>query len=141
LKRHDHLFLTQLDAIRLRTLARQLLIRRGAARADGERLLQQLDSAPVVPPSVVPEDVVTMNSALVYEELATGETAAVTLVYPEEADPAAGRISVLSDVGWTLLGLRPGNAAQVDAPGWRKPRGIRVLKVTFQPEAAGQWML
>jgi regulator of nucleoside diphosphate kinase len=63
------------------------------------------------------------------------------LVYPEEADAAVGRISVLSPLGWSQLGLRAGEEAQFETPGDGGPRRIRVLQVSFQPEAAGQWML
>jgi len=82
-----------------------------------------------------------MNSALLYEDLATGETTAATLVYPEQANPQVGRISVLSDVGWTVLGLRAGQAAKVGGLDSRKRHWLRVLEVRFQPEAAAQRML
>lgn len=135
------LYLSQLDAIRLRTHARRLLVRRGGAHKEGERLLEQLDAATVVPSSAVAGDLVTMNSALVCEDPTTGRTRKVTLVYPEEADATAGRISVLSPMGWSLLGLRAGEEARFETPGDAGPRRIRVLQVSFQPEAAGQWML
>ena len=138
----EDLYLGQLDAIRLRTHARRLLLQRSrAARDEGERLLEQLDAATVVPSSTVARDLVTMNSALMCEDTATGKMTRVTLVYPEQADATAGRISVLSPMGWSLLGLHAGEEAQFETAGDAGPRRIRVLQVSFQPEAAGQWML
>ena len=39
-----------------------------------------------------------------------GAARKVTLVYPEDADIAEGRISVLTPIGTALLGLRPGQS-------------------------------
>jgi regulator of nucleoside diphosphate kinase len=63
----------------------------------------------------------------------------VTLVYPQDADPGAGKLSVCSDVGTAILGYREG-----DALDWRMPdrtRRIRIGKVLYQPEAAGNFHL
>jgi regulator of nucleoside diphosphate kinase len=57
-------------------------------------------------------------------------------VYPQDADAAQDRISVLSLLGTALLGLSVGQ--EID---WPLPRGraarFRVAKVVYQPEAAG----
>ena len=45
-----------------------------------------------------------------------------TLVQRGEADPAQGRISTESPVGWALLGRRSGDEVEVQTPG-----GVRVL--------------
>jgi regulator of nucleoside diphosphate kinase len=49
-----------------------------------------------------------MGSTLTYE--ADGQRRRVTLVYPTEADIAAGRISVLTPIGAALLGLAEGQS-------------------------------
>lgn len=101
------------------------------------KLEHELVRARVVPRDKIPGDVVTMNSRVVFENESTGERREVTLVYPGNADIGAGRISVLVPVGTALLGLREGQSIDWELPGGEKQR-YRILKVPFQPEAAGQ---
>ncbi|MBZ0235009.1 MAG: nucleoside diphosphate kinase regulator [Deltaproteobacteria bacterium] len=100
-----------------------------------EALDAELRRATVVPQRDVPPDVVTMNSELVYEDVATGVQRVVRLVYPKDADATAGKISVLAPIGAALLGLHVGQEIE-----WRVPSGvkrIRVAELRYQPEAAG----
>ena len=91
--------------------------------------------AVVVPREQIPRDVVTMNSRVEFENETTGERREVTLVYPREADIAAGKISVLVPVGTALLGLRVGQSID-----WKLPSGethrYRIIAVPYQPESA-----
>jgi regulator of nucleoside diphosphate kinase len=101
-----------------------------------EQLERELVRASVVPRNEIPEDVVTMNSRVVFENETTGERREVTLVFPANADIEAGRISVLVPVGTALLGMREGQSIDWELPGGEKQR-YRIVKVPFQPEAAG----
>lgn len=100
-------------------------------------LEHEIERAMIVEPRQVAPDVVTMNSrALLHLD---DEEMEVTLVYPEDADHRAGKLSVCSDVGTAILGYREG-----DAFDWRMPdrtRHIRIGKVLYQPEAAGNFHL
>lgn len=62
----------------------------------------------------------------------------VTLCYPQDAEPAAGFISVLSPVGISLLGLWAGDVAR-----WQTPHGEEcaavIESIQFQPEATGDY--
>lgn len=82
-------------------------------------------------------DVVTMNSRAVLEmENAEVE---VALVYPEDAQDSAGKLSVCSGIGTAILGYREG-----DAFDWRIPDRtcrIRIGRVLYQPEAASDFHL
>ena len=63
----------------------------------------------------------------------------VALVYPEDADDRAGKLSVSSGIGTAILGYKEG-----DAFSWRMPNRtchIRIDKVLYQPEAAGDFHL
>lgn len=102
-----------------------------------ERLESELVRANVVPREKIPEDVVTMNSRVIFENETTGERREVTLVYPGSADIDAGKISVLVPIGTALLGLRVGQSIDWELPGGEKQR-YRIVKVPFQPEAAGE---
>src|SRR5687768_13023286 len=88
----------------LRTLLSELTRKSRGMQAGVETLEEILDLARVVHPGKVPGNVVTMNSRVSYQDLRTQEEGTVTIVYPADADPSAGRISVLSPVGAALLG-------------------------------------
>ncbi len=100
----------------------------------------ELSRAHVLAPARIPDNVVTMNSRVVYEDVESGAAREAVLVYPDEADAACGRISVLAPLGSALLGLRVGQA--IDWPlGRGQHRRIRVLSLLYQPEAAGDFHL
>lgn len=100
-------------------------------------LLQaELDRAEVVEPQDVPPDVVTMNSRVRVADEATGEESELQLVFPAAADAERGAVSVLAPVGSALLGLRVGAVIEWPVPDGRARR-IRVVGVSYQPEAAG----
>lgn len=101
-------------------------------------LMDELNRAEVLPPEQVPADVVTMHSQVECEDMASGETHMLTLVYPNEADVERGRVSVLAPVGSALLGLSVGQQIDWDAPGGRRLK-LRVKSVRYQPEAAGDF--
>jgi len=97
-------------------------------------LADELDLAIVVPLDRIPRDVVTMNTRLIYADESTGVTREVELVYPNEADPLAGKISILAPVGCALLGLRAGQSIDWNLPNGQVHR-LRVERVLFQPQS------
>jgi len=99
-----------------------------------EHLASELERADVVDSHEIPPDVVTMNSRVVFEDVTTGKTTEVTIVFPHDADVQRKKVSVLAPVGTALLGLSEG-----DSIVWPFPDGssrcLRVVAVTFQPES------
>lgn len=84
-----------------------------------ERLYEELDRARIVPQDKLRADIVRMGTTLSYvSEGAASRT--VTLVYPKEADIAAGRISILTPIGVALIGLSEGQSID-----WIAPDGSR----------------
>lgn len=61
-------------------------------------------------------DHVSMASKVVIKDLETGETEEVTIVGSSEADPFAGKISNESPVGRALIGGKPGDVVEANAP-------------------------
>ncbi len=125
--------ITQHDSDRLRELIAALDDLSG--RRDLAALLAELDRATIVAPEDIPPDVVTMNSTVVLHEVERDQEKTVTLVFPADADIAAGAISVLAPVGTAILGFRKGDVIE-----WPVPAGLRrfrIEKVVYQPEAAG----
>lgn len=107
-------------------------------REVADALDSELSRAVVVEPAEVPANVVTMNSRVVYENVPTGESREVTLVYPTKSNAADGRISVLAPLGAALLGLAVGDEIH-----WPVSTGkelhLKVRDVPYQPEAAGDF--
>jgi regulator of nucleoside diphosphate kinase len=123
---------TSSDMERLRTLIDT------TAGDKADALDAELTRAVVVEPTDVPPDVVTMNSRVVYRDEESNETREVTLSYPKDASLEQGRVSVLAPVGAALLGLSVGQEIEWLVPGGRHKR-LRILAVTYQPQAAGNY--
>jgi regulator of nucleoside diphosphate kinase len=97
-----------------------LAFRSMATSSLGAKLLQEeVDRANTVPASKLPSDIVTMNSRVVFEDDATGESHSVQLVYPKDADMEAHRLSVLSPMGAGLIGLQQGSSID-----WPNRQGV-----------------
>ncbi|MEP7313624.1 MAG: nucleoside diphosphate kinase regulator, partial [Pseudomonadota bacterium] len=115
---HRTIVVTEADARRLRGL---LAARHRTATHDETHLLEltaELERAVLLADEGVPPEVVTMGSAVHVLDLASGERREYTLVYPAQAHPASGRISVLAPLGTALLGYREG-----DELAWQMPGG------------------
>jgi regulator of nucleoside diphosphate kinase len=119
------IYITEIDKARLRSL---VAFEPGSAfsswstRSSGPSSLIRWNVA---------EDVVTMNSKALLQ--VDDEELEVALVYPEDADDRAGKLSVCSGIGTAILGYKEG-----DAFSWRIPNRtchIRIEKVLYQPEA------
>jgi len=118
---------TEQDGRRLRNLLATSIARSAPIAA---RLLEEkLARARVVPASLVPDTVVTMNSRVSCWNPRGGGEREISLVYPWAAEPAAGYYSVLSRVGVELLGTHPGRRVFIDGKAWD------VVCIAFQPEA------
>ncbi|NIX76999.1 nucleoside diphosphate kinase regulator [Microvirga terricola] len=73
-------------------------------------LATELDRAKIVPSSRIPSKLVTMGTTLTFRDEQTGRTERVTLVFPEEANIAEKRISVMTPIGAALIGLSEGQS-------------------------------
>ena len=123
MKYENAIIITDLDLARLGHLA------------DDPTLAPELDRADIVPFHTVPPNVVTMTSRVGFKDETTGEFRTVTIVYPQDADPSDGKISVMAPVGSALLGLSVGQSIEWCFPDGR-PRTLRVIELLYQPEAA-----
>lgn len=94
-------------------------------------LERELRRAQVLPHARIPRNTVVMNSLVELRDLDTDELEEYELVYPDEADLARNRISILAPVGTAVLGYRVGDVIE-----WPIPAGVcrlRVEKVTRRP--------
>lgn len=133
------IFLTEFDKERLEELIAVATQFGGQKRQDLDDLVRELGKAQVVSPKAVPKNVVTMNSKVVLRDVDTSEEMTYSLVFPNDADIDVGAISVLAPVGTAILGYCEGDLIQ-----WSVPSGIRrirIEKILYQPEAAGDFHL
>ena len=98
------------------------------------RLGAALEHAKVVSSEELPPDVVSMHSTVRIADVATGDEATYTLVYPASADAASRKVSILAPIGLALLGRREGEEVEPRAPGG--VRRLRIVKLEHQPERA-----
>jgi regulator of nucleoside diphosphate kinase len=126
---HGERTLTDLDFARLTKLLSQQL---------PPTLADLLAGAEVMKSRAVNADVVTMYSRVEVVDAHTRRRQVLTICYPDDAEPAAGCISVLSPVGISLLGLKTGDIAK-----WLTPTGeecaAEVAAIQYQPEATGDY--
>jgi regulator of nucleoside diphosphate kinase len=133
------IYITQYDMERLKGLIDEAKHLDRRENEYLESLEAELARCQLVTPKEVPPDVVTMNSKVCLVDLDTQEEMVYTLVFPQDADIAQSRISVLAPIGTAMLGYRVG-----DVFTWKVPDGVRRLKVErvlYQPEASGDYHL
>jgi regulator of nucleoside diphosphate kinase len=129
--------ITTQDKQRLEDLLVEVQASDPRKHGDLKALTQELRRAVIVDPKDVFNDVITMNSRAEMRDLESGETDAFTLVFPSEANIDEEKISVLAPIGAGMLGYRVGDEFE-----WNVPGGLRRMKVTkveYQPEAAGDF--
>jgi regulator of nucleoside diphosphate kinase len=73
-------------------------------------LADEVGRAHVLAKGEHPQDIVCMNSEVVFRDDTTGRVQSVTVVYPEEADISQRKVSVLTPIGTALIGIRAGHS-------------------------------
>ena len=134
------LWLTDQDYKRLKDVLDVQVRQSRTLASELQSLENLLDLARIVRSEEVPQNVVTMNSRVVFRDLGTESEGTVTITYPAEADPSSGRISVLSPVGTALVGATEGQEIELPLPHGNR-RSIRIESVAYQPEAEGHFAL
>ncbi len=132
------IYLTEQDYKRLVDLVQHQRVGAGM-QANMATLGEELKRARRVASEEIPAEVVTMNSSVLLRDLKSGNDLEITLVYPKDADVNARKISILAPVGTAIIGCREGDEIE-----WPVPSGTinyKIEKVTFQPEAAGNFSL
>lgn len=119
------------DYYRLSKVLREARKRNSVKPARLVKFRQLLRRTEILPVRRVPRDVITMNSQ--FTVLTKRQRVIrLQLVYPEEANRAAGRISILSWLGMCLLGKRTGDRIVND---------LSVQTVLYQPEYSDDFHL
>ncbi len=98
--------MTRTDHERLSRLAESLPANRPSV---ADQLFVELDRARIVADGRISINTVRMGSGLRFTS-DLGEDRSVTLVFPDKADIAANRISILTPIGAALIGLSAGQS-------------------------------
>ena len=126
--------LTRADHDRLERLAHA-----GRARfpQTADYLAREVERARILEPDHDGRNFVRMGSWVEFRDDSTGQVRQVTLVYPDQADIAAGKISVLTPIGAALIGLSQNQSIKWQAPAgsWRSLTVLSVDNVTVQQAA------
>lgn len=133
------IYITERDYQRLNGLIEITRERNGVDREYLNKLEAELDRAEIVNAQDIPADVITMRSRVRLKDLVSGEANTYSLVFPTESDFNEGKISILAPIGTAILGYKRGDTIE-----WPVPSGLRRLKVDkvlYQPEAAGDYEL
>ncbi len=102
-------------------------------------LREELDRACILPPDEIPPYVVTMNTRFRLIDQDSGEEQVLTLVFPGEAEEGLRKLSILSEIGVSVIGFSSGDTVLVPFPDG--PRHCRIDTIYFQPEATRQYKL
>ena len=133
------IYITEFDKNRLEELINLAEEYGRKSRKDLESLIEELNRAEIVTSDKIPSDVVTMNSKIVIRDLDNSEVSTYILVFPSDADIDSKKISVLAPIGTAILGYAKGSVIEWPVPGGK--RRIRIEKIVYQPEAAGDYHL
>ena len=96
-------------------------------------LLEEIERAELHDPGTLPADAVTIGSEVDFIDTKSGQVRTVQLVFPADANIAAGRISILTPMGAAIYGLMTGQS--IDWPDLDgNARKINILRVR-QPNA------
>ena len=88
-------------------------------------------------PASIPKDRAGYGSHISVEDTKSGERIVYHLVFPEEADPQKGMVSLSSPIGRAFLNHRPGDEVIVTTPSGRRTFEILDLTTIHDKGASG----
>ena len=133
------IFITTFDTGRLKGLLSVASEFNYRNRSDLSELASELRRAKIVVSKEIPPDVVTMNSRVKLRDIDTNEEMKFTLVFPGNSNIDEGKISIIAPIGTAILGYSAGDTIEWHVPAGK--RRIRIEKILYQPEAAGDYHL
>ena len=105
LRRRPRLTISDQDLARLEAMAANKLSQDPDL---ANHLLEELGRARIVPAHKLPRTVAAIGRSVTYHDETADRDRTVTLVFPENADIASGRVSVMTPIGVALIGLSEG---------------------------------
>lgn len=109
------LFVTETDKKKLKDLVSYVMQFEADDHDIVKILDEELSNAETIEEKRIPGNMVTMNTTVLIGFGDQDET--LTVVYPEDADVSANKISVLSPIGMAILGFKKGDVIDREVPG------------------------
>ncbi|MBL1214040.1 MAG: hypothetical protein HND52_11835 [Ignavibacteriae bacterium] len=129
------IYITDFDMRRFKWLANNAAKFDELYKKNIYRLEKELEKALIVEPKEIPPSVITMYTTYKIKDLATDKENTYTLVFPFDADTGQNKISILTQIGVSSIGLSSGDVIEFeDASGKRK---IEIVEIIYQPEREG----
>lgn len=130
--------ITHLDKVRI--LKSLKAVRHTADMKKFEAFAKKIESATLIDSTSVPDNLVTMNSRVRYQNLASEDEHIAVIVYPKYAHAGKENISVLSPFGVALFGSLVGQEIEYASAG-NVCNKLRILQILYQPEMAGHYLI
>ena len=96
------------------------------------KLASKLNGASVIAQKEAPPYLVTMNCHVRVTDLGSKKEIKFWLAYPDEAMSGNDKISVVSDIGLSILGAKVGDQVKVNSK--NKKTHLRIAQIYYQPE-------
>lgn len=133
------IILNRLDYLRIKKCISDAKQFKSISISEEETLLKELNSAKIVEPQEIPDNVVTMNTIVRISFLNTNKQVEFQIVYPNQANLKDNKISIFSPIATALIGYKVKDEIE-----WIVPAGltkIRIDNIVYQPEASGNFNL
>jgi len=135
----NKIVVNRLDYLRIQKCINDAKQFNSISASEAESLLNELNSAKIVEPQEIPENVVTMNSIVKISFLNSDKRIEFQIVYPKQANLKENKISIFSPIAAALIGYKVSDEIE-----WIVPAGItkiKIDKIIYQPEASGDYTL
>lgn len=133
------IIISGLDYARIKKSISDAIHKRMVDPKEADALMNELNTAKIVKPQEIPNDVITMNSIVKLNFLNNKKNIQLQLVYPDQANLREGKISIFSPVAAALIGYKVKDIIE-----WVVPAGktkIKIEELIYQPEADGRYDL
>lgn len=101
------------------------------------KMLERISAARAIGPTMIPPDIVTMNSIVRIVDVETDVVDVYSLVYHQDLCYQPEWVSINSKIGCQLIGRRVGEEIEIESR--RGSHTIRIDSIEYQPEAAGKF--
>ncbi len=118
------IYITGNDKLKLKKLLSSTAGFREQDRKTIQALKVELERAIVLEENLIDDNIIRMNSTVLLKDMKTKAKLMYKLVFPDEANLAENKISILAPIGTALLGFQVGDIIE-----WNVPAGKRKLKV------------
>ncbi|MBN1975626.1 MAG: GreA/GreB family elongation factor [Sedimentisphaerales bacterium] len=130
--KNNTIHITNYDKKRLLEILQKALLQPKEDTELLKQLQRRLNNASVISQKGTPPYLVTMNCHVGVTDLDENKDMDFWLAYPDEASSENDKLSVISDIGIAVLGLKVGD--EVEYADESKIKRLRIARIYYQPE-------